>query len=145
MTAGRTCSREVDTVEPTDTATAAAGRMHNRKVGALVVVDSNDKPIGIVTDRDVTVRVVAEGRDPDRTNINDIMTPDPRTIPENTPIGEALQLMRDGAFRRLPVVGEDGTAVGMLSLDDVLCLLCEGFEQIRDLIAAESPGSLAEE
>lgn len=144
MTAGIRCSREVDVIEPTDTVRFAASRMHDRKVGALVVVDGDCKPVGVLTDRDITVRVVSEDRDANRMTVQDAMTSDPTMIAEDMPIGEALQLMRHGSFRRLPVVDADGKAIGIFTLDDVLCLLCEGFEQIRDLIAAESPGSLAD-
>lgn len=143
MTAGIRCTREVDVIEPTDTVRSAASRMHDRKVGALLVVDGVGRPIGILTDRDIAVRVVAEDRDANLVTVRDAMTTDPVTIPEDTPIGEALRLMRGGAFRRLPVVDGDGKAIGIFTLDDVLCMLCDGFEQIRDLIVAESPTSLA--
>lgn len=143
MTAGIRCTREVDVIEPTDTVQFAASRMHDRKVGALVVVDGDCKPVGVLTDRDITVRVVAEDRDAGRMTVQDAMSPDPATISEDTPIGEALEMMRRGAYRRLPVVDGEGKAIGIFTLDDLMCLLCDGFEQIRDLIAAESPASLA--
>jgi CBS domain-containing protein len=143
MSAGRICVREVDVINSTDSVRAAAGRMHACKVGTLVVVDNGMRPVGIVTDRDITVRVVAEGRDPSTTPVSDAMTASPKTIREATPIEEALKLMRAGRFRRVPVVGTDGRLVGILCLDDILELLAEEFREIGELIREEQPGSLA--
>ena len=143
MTVGRICVREVDVVEPEESAQTAAQRMHSRKVGTLVVRDDRGKPIGIVTDRDPAVRVLAEARDPFQTLIRDIMTPWPHTVSEDTPLEEALAVMRTGQFRRIPVVDEEGTLAGLLSLDDILSLLAEEFSEIGMLINQESPSSLA--
>ena len=144
MSVGRICVREVDIVQPGESVQAAAQRMHSRKVGTLVVQDEDRKPIGIVTDRDLTVRVLAKARDPFQTTIGEVMTKCPRTVREDTPIEEALTVMRSGPFRRVPVVSAEGELVGLLSLDDVLDLLTEEFGQIRGLLEQESPGSLAE-
>ena len=144
MSVGRICVREVDIVEPSESVQAAAQRMHSRKVGTLVVQDEDRKPIGIVTDRDLTVRVLAKARDPFQTTVGDVMTKCPRTVREDAPLEEALMVMRSGPFRRVPVVSAEGELVGLLSLDDILDLLTEEFGQIRGLLEQESPGSLAE-
>jgi CBS domain-containing protein len=143
MTTGRICVREVDIAGPTESVQAVAQRMHSRKVGAIIVQDSSRKPIGIVTDRDLAVRVVGQGRDAARTSVRDVMTRSPVTTREETPLEEALRLMRRGAFRRLPVVDDTGSLVGLLSLDDVMQLLSEEFTQIGRLLEEESPSSLA--
>jgi len=70
------------------------------------------------------------------------MTAPPRTIPHGAPIEAALAAMRVAVCRRLPVVGDDGQLVGLVSLDDILDLLAEEFGQIGKLLAEESPGSL---
>jgi CBS domain-containing protein len=144
MSAGRICSREVDTAQPDESAQIAAQRMHARKVGTLVVVNQAAEPMGILTDRDLAVRVVAGGRDPARTFVRDVMTPRPATVNVATSIEDALRTMRMHQCRRIPVVDNAGKLAGILSLDDVLELLSEEFEVIGGMLQEESPGSLAE-
>jgi CBS domain-containing protein len=139
MSAGRICVREVDIASSDDSVQAAAQRMDARKVGSLVVVGEAHEPVGMITDRDLAVRVLAEGRDAARTPVCEVMTPHPKTVGERTPIEEALRLMRAGAFRRLPVVDRSGKLVGLLSLDDILDLLSEEFREIRGVLAQETP------
>ena len=67
------------------------------------------------------------------------MTKNPRTVSEAAPIEQALSLMRSGGFRRLPVVRDDGTLVGLVSLDDILSLLAEEFAQVGSLVEKEMP------
>lgn len=142
MSVGRICIREVDIIDESESAQVAASRMHARKTGTLVVLNRDRMPIGIVTDRDLTVRVLAEAKDPVQTTIREVMTPCPRTVREDTPIEDALRVMRSGPFRRVPVVDREGKLAGMLSLDDVLDLLAEEFAEIRRLVQAEEPSSL---
>lgn len=141
MSVGRICTRTVDTADAEETAQAAASRMVERKVGTLVILDPAKRPIGLLTDRDVVVRVLAEVRDPRQTRVAEVMTRDPRTASEKTPIEEALALsmMRAGAFRRLPVVGHDGALAGLVSLDDILALLAEEFAQVAALLNEQMP------
>jgi len=113
--------------------------MHEYQVGTLVIVDSDKRPVGIVTDRDLVIRVLGPGMDPHQTRVDQVMTRDPQTVTEKTPIEQALSLMRSGAFRRLPVVGHDGTLVGLVSLDDILGLLAEEFSGIGALLEDEAP------
>lgn len=143
MSAGRLCVREVDVITADESAMVAARRMHSRQVGTLVVVDAETRPIGIITDRDLTIRVLAEGKDAATTSIRDILRGPVTTVDETTPIEDALRIMRAGPFRRVPVVDEDGRLAGLLSLDDVLALLAEELKSIGDLLEAESPSELA--
>jgi CBS domain-containing protein len=143
MTIAKIGVREVDVAKPHETAWQAAVRMRQRAVGTLVVVDENRRPIGIVTDRDIMERVVAEGRDARDTSIRMIMTCDPRTIVEDESIQKALMLMRREGFRRLPVVDRGGTLVGLVSMDDVLMLLSDELEQIGQLVRCETPQFVA--
>jgi len=142
MTVGPICVREVDTTFEAEPVQVAAQRMHDRKVGTLVVVDEFQRPIGMLTDRDLAIRVVARGMDPFATTVGQVMTRGPRTVLQTSPIESALAVMRTTACRRLPVVDDDGKVVGLLSLDDILDLLAEEFGQIGKLLAAESPDSL---
>jgi len=143
MSAGRICIREVDTAEVVETVQEAAERMHSRNVGTLVVLNPEQQPLGIVTDRDLALRVVARGKDPFMTTVGEVMTLFPRTVHEETPIEDAIQVMRVGPFRRLPVVDRQGKLAGMLSIDDVLELLSEEFREIGQLLKAERPEALA--
>jgi CBS domain-containing protein len=143
MSIGRICIREVDVAEPQESVLIAARRMHDRKVGALVVVNKAREPVGIVTDRDLTVRVLAEGLNAEQTPLAEVMTRPARSVPEATPIEEAVRLMRRGAFRRLPVVNDSGKLSGMVTLDDILDLLTEEFREIGGVLAEETPRTLA--
>ena len=143
MSVGRICVREVDLADATETVQTAAGRMHARKVGTLLILDESRAPIGIVTDRDLAIRVLAEGKDPCQTTVAEVMSEVPTTVTEETPIEQALGIMRSGPFRRLPVVDQQGTLVGLLSIDDVIDLLTEEFNEINNLLQKENPASLS--
>lgn len=139
MSVGRICTRYVDLADPEETVQAAARRMLERKVGTLVILDQAKRPVGLLTDRDLVLRVLAQGQDPRQTSVGEVMTKEPKTVTEGTPIEQALALMRSGAFRRLPVVGGDGTLVGLVSLDDILSLLAEELREVGTLVEREMP------
>lgn len=143
MTVGRICSREVDLVEPDETVHAAAQRMLQRNVGTLVVVDEARRPVGIVTDRDLTLRVLAKGLD-DATLVDEVMTPLPQTIRLDAPIARALAAMRAANVRRLPVVDPEDSLIGILSLDDVLLATIEELVAVGGIIEGEGPRVLAQ-
>jgi CBS domain-containing protein len=100
------------------TVAAAARLMRQHRIGALLVVDSG-RLSGIFTERDALFRVIAEGRDPVKTRVAEVMTMNPRTIEPDRPFGHALHLMHEGEFRHVPVV-ENGRPVGMVSARDAL-------------------------
>ncbi|BBK41049.1 histidine kinase [Allostella vacuolata] len=103
----------------------ACRRMRDRGVGAVLVADGAHRLRGIFTGRDAVCRVLAEGRHPGATELAEVMTPEPCTIPPAATAIEALRLMSDGGFRHLPVV-EDGRIVGVVSVHDF-----RGLEQAR--------------
>jgi len=139
MSVARICVRQVDIAEASESVLEAACRMRERGVGTLVIVDDAGRPAGLLTDRDLALRVVAAGGDSRVTSVGDVMTAHPRTVSESTPIESALSLMRSGSFRRLPVVNEDAKLVGILTLDDVLGLLAEEFTLIGALLERQAP------
>jgi len=145
MTIAKICSRNVDLVDQDETVWQAAVRMRQRAVGTLLVLNESNQPIGIVTDRDIMERVVAENRLPNRTQVSAIMTRDPTTIGEDEPIQRALARMRRGGFRRLPVVDQEGKLVGLVSMDDILMLLAGEIAQLGQVVQRETPRSIAEE
>ena len=106
------------TVPKTVTVIEAARTMKQHNIGALLVVDGT-KLCGIFTERDALFRVLAEGRDPAATRLNDVMTRQPQTIHPDKPFLHALRIMHKGRFRHLPVV-EDDRPLGMVSSRDAL-------------------------
>lgn len=143
MTVAEVCCREVDVATPEESVYVAAQRMLQRNVGTLVVVGEEGVPLGILTDRDLVLKVVAKGKDPGKTAVADVMTPDPDVVREDWPVASALEAMHAGGFRRAPVVDDQGRLVGVLSVDDVLQLIAEQTGMIAKLVERESPRSLA--
>ena len=97
--------------------TEAAKVMKEADTGAVIVQD-NGSPSGIVTDRDIAIRVVAEGRDPESTSVSDVATTDITTLSADDSVDDAVKVMREKNVRRLPVVDDDKT-VGIVSLGDL--------------------------
>ena len=138
MTVRDMCRRDVDTVTYEQSAIDAARCMRDRQVGTVVVVDAG-RPIGILTDRDLAIRVLAPGLDPLTTRVTEVMTPSPTTVPEDATIVTALSYMKAGRFRRLPVVGHDDHLLGILALDDVLVMVAEELAEVGPLLRREAP------
>ena len=107
------------TITDDATVAAAARTMHDHHVGALLVTRDGDL-VGLVTDRDITVSVIAEGGDVDRTPVANIMTREPTFVREHAGIFEAIRVMQRANVRRLPVVDQHLKPVGILSVDDLL-------------------------
>jgi CBS domain-containing protein len=118
--------------------------MHTRNVGTLVVVNERQEPIGMLTDRDLALRVVAAGRDPFRTTVGHAMTEHPTTLSGDAALESAIAVMCAEPCRRLPIVNPAGKLTGLLSLDDVLKLLVSDFTEIGNLLRRESPANLAQ-
>jgi CBS domain-containing protein len=142
MSVGRICTRKIDTAGPGETAVDVARRMREQRVGTVVVVDDAAHPMGLITDRDLALRVVAAGREATRTPAIEIMSPMPTAVLEDTSIESALGHMRVGRMRRLPVINGAGALVGIVTLDDILALLAEEFSLIGGLLAREAPHQL---
>jgi CBS domain-containing protein len=96
----------------------AAKMMRDEDVGLAPVVEG-DRLVGALTDRDIAIRVVAEGRDPDSTKAKDVASKDVVTVDPQQDLDEALRLMAEHQLRRLPVVEEDGRVVGVVAQADV--------------------------
>jgi len=99
--------------------TEAAKQMSAAGIGAVIVEDDGAAVTGIVTDRDIAVRVVAQGLDPERTKLGEVCSRDLVTISPQDDIDTAIACMRDRAIRRLLVVDSDSRTVGVLSLGDL--------------------------
>ena len=105
--------------------TQAARLMKERRVGAVLVMHEGNLA-GIFTERDALFRVIAESRDPAKTELRDVMTANPRTIGPDRPFGHALHMMHEGGFRHVPVV-EGGAPLGVVCARDALGPELEAF------------------
>jgi CBS domain-containing protein len=106
------------TIEPSTPIFEAARIMRDEDIGSLPITDG-DQLLGTVTDRDITIRAVAEGRDPQGTTVKEIASRDLVTVDPQQNLDEALRLMAQHQVRRLPVVEEDGKLVGIVAQADV--------------------------
>ena len=140
MTVGEICNREVITIQRDETVLEASKLMRQYHVGAVIVIDKlNDRtaPVGIVTDRDLVVEVLAPELDETVITVGDIMAPEVFTVKESTATHEAIEFMRRKTIRRLPIVDEIGELVGILTLDDALQLLSEELLDLAKLVRYE--------
>jgi CBS domain-containing protein len=140
MAVGEICNRDVVIADKTLSVVAAAQLMRSQHVGDLVVVEEKDgrkQPVGIVTDRDIVVEVVAAGVNPDALKVGDIMGSEVATVRESEGLFEALRYMRDKGVRRMPVVDRDGGLAGILTMDDLLELLAEEMTELAKLVSHE--------
>ena len=119
---GKICTKPVVTASAQMTVDEAARTMRSKNVGALVVVNAG-RPVGMLTDRDVAVEVVAKGMDPDTVRVGDVMGKKPVTIREELGILDAAKVFAKTGVRRLPVVTKGGVLVGIIAMDDLIMLL----------------------
>jgi CBS domain-containing protein len=142
MNVGSTCHHAVVTIAAQDDLATAARVMREKHVGYLIVTEpgrreGTQRVIGVLTDRDIVVAVVAREVDPRSLTVGDAMTAGPFTAGEAEPVEVALRHMRELGIRRAPVVGHDGELKGVLSLDDVLEALAVQLNSIAAVIRNE--------
>lgn len=138
MTAGEFCNRQVVIAHGHEDVVEAARRMRDFHVGDLIVVDDQRRPTGILTDRDITVGVVAQSPEHlDSLRVEDVMTRDIVTIQEGESLDAALKRMRSHGIRRLPVVNEAGGLEGILTFDDLVALTSEELADLSQLVTRE--------
>ena len=140
MTTGKVCNREVVFVHQQASVPEAARLMREYHVGDLVVIKEKTGkrvPVGIITDRDIVLEVIAEGVDMDDVSVGDIMSDKLVTARESDGLPETIKLMRAKGIRRLPVVNDDNELVGILSVDDLIDLFSEQIVDLARLIARE--------
>lgn len=117
-TVGDIMSRPVVTTRPADTVATAAQRMHERHVGSVVVIDAEDRAIGILTERDM-IRIGAAGSDASRAKVSEWMTPEPDTVPSTMLARDAFASIAEHGYRHIPVV-DDNKLVGIVSIRDLM-------------------------
>jgi CBS domain-containing protein len=128
MTVGKFCNREVIIAEKSSTVTEVAKIMRQHHVGDVVIVDSHGgkvRPVGILTDRDIVIELIACDVAPDSVSARDVMTYELVTAREEDSIWDTLQKMRARGVRRVPVVNAAGELEGILSADDLMELFAD--------------------
>ena len=128
------CTKHVITAPENQTVFDAAKKMWDRNVGSIVVVDHANKPMGMVTDRDIVVGVVAKGKDPQSTTLKEIMTHQAVVLRQDQGIFEATKMMGEKGIRRIPVVDTDGKLAGIICLDDLIMVLGEEMANMANAI-----------
>lgn len=134
------CNREVITLEQDGNLIEAAKLMRQHHVGDVVVVKMKDNkriPVGIVTDRDVVIEVVATELDPNVITVGDIMPQNLLVVKEDADLHEAIQSMATRGVRRLPVVNNKAELVGIVSLDDLLGITANIIGNFAKLVTKE--------
>jgi CBS domain-containing protein len=132
-------TREVKVIGPERSVREAARLMDDLNVGALPVCDGQ-RLVGMITDRDITVRATAVGEDPDRTQVKKIMSEDVRWCFEDDDVSEVVRTMGDVQIRRLPVVDREKRVVGIVALGDLATDRAEGTEEaLRNISEPSEP------
>lgn len=140
MNVGAICSRETIIAAPDDSVSAASQLMLRYNVGSLVVVETDvkgNKPIGMVTDRDIVLKVITPELHPTEVKLADIMTTKLLTAKEADEVYDTLKKMRAKVVRRIPVTDEDGYLKGILTIDDLLEFFNKEMGEIVSLFKKE--------
>jgi CBS domain-containing protein len=136
MALERMIRRPVVTLPPDATCEDAAQAMRDENVGAVVVAEEG-RPLGVVTDRDLVVRVIASGQDARELLLRDVMSGDPIFLGEKRGLEQVIATMREQRVRRVPIVDAAGRLEGVVSLDDLLLLLSEQLGALAETVRAE--------
>jgi len=142
MTVGTICTRQAITIDRDSYVAAAAGVMRERGVGYLIVADAahgGRKPVGVLTDRDIVVKVMARNLDPHTLKVGEVMTPEPLVAGFGDNIARTLHRMRAMGVRRVPIIGLQGNIAGVLSLDDVFDHLVGQMADVAGSIRSQQP------
>lgn len=140
MNIGDICNRIVASITVDETAQEAAELMRQLHVGTLVVTEADGEipaPVGIITDRDLVIQVMAKGDDPSSVNVSDIMSDELLMAEEGDDVGDTLEAMEDAGVRRVPVVDSDGALIGVLALDDVLRVYARDIEKMAGIVGSQ--------
>jgi len=137
MSVGEVCERRVVKARPDEKIRAVAQRMDREDVGCIVVVDDEDAPIGVLTDRDVAIRVLRRRRSPDETEVQEVMSKDVLTIRESSSLVVGLGRLRSDGIRRAPVVDERGRVVGVFGVDDALAHIARDVSAASQVVGAQ--------
>ena len=134
------CCRDQVVAVSLDTPTVDVARiMGEKNVGSVVVISGDNRPAGILTDRDLAVRVMAQEKNPGEVRAEEVMTRDVITFQDSMGIYEAIRKMTDEGIRRMPVVDDAGKLIGIVTMDDIIRMLGEEMAIIAKNIEKQSP------
>ena len=133
------CREQVVAVSPDTPAVEVARIMGEKNVGSVVIVTGDNRPVGVITDRDLVVRIMAHGIDPGENRAGEIPDRDVVTFPDSMGIYEAIQKMTAEGIRRMPVVDDTGGLIGIVTMDDIIQMLGEEMAAIAKNIEKQSP------
>ncbi len=140
MPLGEICNREVVFITREGSIRDAIGLMRNHHVGAVVVVDEiqgRRLPVGVLTDRDIVLELLAKDVELGRVSVGDMMSRELLTAREEDDIMDTIKRMRSAGVRRLPVIDNEGCLVGIVTVDDLIDLIAEQLTDLTRLIANE--------
>jgi len=140
MAIGDICTRDTVFTTKESSIAAAAGLMREHHVGDLVVVEEKAGrriPVGILTDRDLVIEILAKGVDINSLTVGDLMIEDLVTARESDGLYETIQRMRAKGVRRVPVVDANNSLIGIVSVDDLLDLLADELSALARLVSRE--------
>ena len=129
---------QVVTASPETSLADLTQLMNDEDVGSVVVLE-DDGPAGIVTDRDVALEAVAEGKDPSSVTAGDVMSEDLVTVDADSGIFDVLRTMEEEHVRRIPATDADGNLAGIVTFDDFVVLLGREMKLLSDVVEAEIP------
>jgi CBS domain-containing protein len=136
MTIDRLIRRPVLTLPPDATCEEAAQLMRDENVGAVVVAEEG-RPLGVVTDRDLVVRVIAAGEEAGKLMLREVMSGQPIFLGEQRNLDQVIATMQEQGIRRVPIVDAAGRLEGLIALDDLLLLLSDQLGALSDTVRAE--------
>ena len=128
-------NRNVITISPTASVSEASYLMMREEIGSLVVVDDQRFPVGIITDRDLVISVIAEGKNSDEIIVEQVMAKDLVYVEEDTDIMDILSTLSEYSVRRMPVT-KDGRLTGIISVDDLIVVIATELTGLLWLLAA---------
>ena len=132
-------NRKVISVTRDQNVREVARLMAKEKVGAILVSDQH-QPVGIITDRDIAIKCVAENHQPEDCKASDLMTRSPATVKETDGLYDCIHQMREHRVRRIPVVDQNGNAVGIVTFSDLVGIISKEFSELAE--AATPAGDL---
>ncbi len=130
-------NRDVITIVPTAPVSEAAYLMMKEEIGSLVVVDDQMFPVGIVTDRDLVISAIAEGKNPEESIVEEVMTKDVVYVEEETNILDILSTMSEYSIRRMPVT-KNGRLTGIISVDDLIVVIATELVDLAMAVSSKS-------
>lgn len=133
------CQKQVVAVSPDTPVVEVARIMKEKNVGSVIVISGDGRPVGILTDRDLVVRIMAQERDPGEVRSREVMTRNLITFRDSMGIYEAIRKMAGEGIRRMPIVDDSGILIGIVTLDDIIRMLGEEMAIIAENIEKQSP------